>query len=84
MITAKEKVNYQEVYDLYQLCNETNDLREFCANYGLNYDKFINLAASPVVKREDRQTIQVEQTKVAKVRITGKLCNSPSVKTAGR
>ena len=28
---AKEKVNYQEVYDLYQLCSETKDLREFCA-----------------------------------------------------
>ena len=26
---AKEKVNYQEVYDLYQLCCETKDLREF-------------------------------------------------------
>ncbi len=23
---AKEKVNYQEVYDLYQLCCETKDL----------------------------------------------------------
>ena len=23
MIMAKEKVNYQEVYDLYQLCSET-------------------------------------------------------------
>ena len=22
---AKEKVNYQEVYDLYQLCSETKD-----------------------------------------------------------
>ena len=27
MIMAKEKVNYQEVYDLYQLCCETKDLR---------------------------------------------------------
>ncbi|GAB6865259.1 hypothetical protein JCM10556A_19360 [Bacteroides acidifaciens] len=39
---AKEKVNYQEVYDLYQLCCETKDLREFCADYGVNYDKFMN------------------------------------------
>ena len=37
MIMAKEKVNYQEVYDLYQLCSETKDLREFCADYGVNY-----------------------------------------------
>ena len=28
----KEKVNYQEVYDLYQ----------FCSEYGVNYDKFMN------------------------------------------
>ena len=38
----KEKVNYQEVYDLYQLCCETKDLEEFCSEYGVNYDKFMN------------------------------------------
>ena len=31
----KEKVNYLEVYDLYQLCSETKDLKEFCSEYGL-------------------------------------------------
>lgn len=39
---AKEKVNYQEVYNLYQLCNEAKNLHEFSANYGINYDKFMN------------------------------------------
>lgn len=34
MIMAKEKVNYQKVYALYQLCSETKDLRGFCADYG--------------------------------------------------
>lgn len=29
----KEKVNYQEVYDLYQLCSETKDLKVFCSEY---------------------------------------------------
>ena len=38
----KEIVNYQEVYDLYQLCSETKDLKEFCSAYGVNYDKFMN------------------------------------------
>ena len=38
----KEKVNYQEVYDLYQLCGEAKDLKEFCFEYGVNYDKFMN------------------------------------------
>lgn len=28
---AKEKVSYQEVYDLYQQCCETKDLGEFYA-----------------------------------------------------
>ena len=36
---SKEKINYQEVYDLYQLCSETNDLKEFCTENGVNYDK---------------------------------------------
>ena len=38
----KEKVNYQEVDDLYQLCREIKDLKEFCSEYGVNYDKFMN------------------------------------------
>lgn len=38
----KEKVNYQEVYGLYQLCSETKDLKEFCSEYGVNYDKLMN------------------------------------------
>ena len=38
----KEKVNYQEVYDLYQLYSGTMDLKEFCSEYGVNYDKFMN------------------------------------------
>ena len=39
---AERKVNYQEIYDLYQLCSETKDLKEFCSEYGVNYDKFMN------------------------------------------
>lgn len=34
-VIPKEKVNYQEVYDLYQLCCETKDLKEFCSGYGV-------------------------------------------------
>ena len=33
----KEKVNYQEFYDLYQLCSETKDLKEFYSEYDVNY-----------------------------------------------
>ena len=53
----KEKVNYQEVYDLYQLCSETKDLKEFCSEYGVNYDKFMDsnwnlrYSAIPIVVR---------------------------------
>mgnify|MGYP000910190768 CR=1 FL=1 len=37
----KEKVNYQEVYDLYQQCSGTNDLKEFCSEYGVNSHIFL-------------------------------------------
>ena len=77
---AKEKVNYQEVYDLYQLCSDTKDLCEFCADYGVNYDKFINWQRHQLWSEKLGKTVQVEQTKVAKVQITGKPCNSPTVK----
>ena len=77
---AKEKVNYQEVYDLYQLCSETRDLREFCADYGVNYDKFMNWQRHQLWSEKLGKTVQVEQPKVAKVQITGKPCNSPTVK----
>ena len=80
LIMAKEKVNYQEVYDLYQLCSETKDLREFCADYGVNYDKFMNWQRHQLWSEKLGKTVQVEQPKVAKVQITGKPCNSPTVK----
>ena len=74
------QVNYQEVYDLYQLCSETKDLREFCADYGVNYDKFMNWQRHQLWSEKLGKTVQVEQPKVAKVQITGKPCNSPTVK----
>ena len=61
---AKEKVNYQEVYDLYQLCSETKDLREFCADYGVNYDKFMNWQRHQLWSEKLGKTVQVEQPKV--------------------
>ena len=42
----KEKVNYQEVDDLYQLCSETKDLKEFCSEYGVNYDSHLKIQPS--------------------------------------
>ncbi|MEF8803860.1 MAG: hypothetical protein V5A63_06700, partial [Bacteroides sp.] len=71
---AKEKVNYQEVYDLYQLCCETKDLREFCADYGVNYDKFMNWQRHQLWSEKLGKTVRVEQPKVAKVQITGNPC----------
>ena len=32
---------YQEVYELYQLCSKGKDLKEFCIDAGVNYNKFI-------------------------------------------
>ena len=77
---AKEKVNYQEVHDLYQLCSVTKDLREFCADYGVNYDKFMNWQRHQLWSEKLGKTVQVEQPKAAKVQITGNPCNRPTVK----
>ena len=49
---AKEKVNYQEVYDLYQLCCETKDLREFCADIWSELRQVHELAAPSAVERK--------------------------------
>lgn len=32
---------YQEVYELYQLCTNGKDLKEFCIDAGVNYNKFV-------------------------------------------
>lgn len=31
---------YREVYELYQLCSNGKDLKEFCIEAGVNYNKF--------------------------------------------
>ena len=31
---------YREVYELYQLCSNSKDLKEFCIDAGVNYNKF--------------------------------------------
>ena len=49
---AKEKVNYREAYDLYQLCSETKYLWEFCADLWSKLRQVHELAASSAVERE--------------------------------
>ena len=34
--------NYREVYELYQLCSNGKDLKEFCIDAGVNYAKFMD------------------------------------------
>jgi len=55
----KGKVNYQEVYDLYQLCSETKDLKEFCSEYGVNYDSHLRTSSRTAGDRS--QTISVNR-----------------------
>ena len=55
----KEKVNYQEVYDLYQLCSETKDLKEFCSEYGVYYVSHLRTSSMTGVCRS--QTISVNR-----------------------
>ena len=58
----KEIVNYQEVYDLYQLCSETKDLKEFCSEYGVNYDKF-KLELAFTIQKLTPDQIKVRRSK---------------------
>lgn len=60
MIMAKEKVNYQEIYDLYQLWSETKNLREFCADYEVNYDKLMNWQRHQLWNEKLGKTVHVE------------------------
>ena len=76
----KEKVNYQEVYDLYQLCSETKDLREFCSEYGVNYDKFMNWQRHQLWDEKLGKTVEVKQPNTAPVQIVGTPGNQPTVK----
>ena len=77
---AKEKVNYQEVYDLYQLCSEIKDLREFCADYGVNYDKFMNWQRHPDDGKIAMQVKKVlEDRIVCKVLVGGELGSRKSI-----
>lgn len=55
-----KKVNYQEVYGLCQLCSETKEPGEFCADYEVNYDKFMNWQRHQLWSEKLGKTVQVE------------------------
>ena len=76
----KEKVNYQEVYDLYQLCSETKNLKEFCSEYGVNYDKFMNWQRHQLWDEKLGKTIEVKQPDTAHAQIVGTPDYQPIVK----
>ena len=76
----KEKVNYQEVYDLYQLCSETKDLKEFCSEYGVNYDKFMNWQRHQLWDEKLGKTVEVKQPDTAPGQIVGTPGNQQTVK----
>ena len=76
----KEKVNYQEVYDLYQLCSETKDLKEFCSEYGVNYDKFMNWQRHQLWDEKLGKTVEVKQPDTAPIQIAGTSGNQQTVK----
>ena len=60
MIMEKEKVDNQEVYNLYQLCSKTKDLWEFRADYGVNYAKFMNWQYHQLWSEKLGNTTQIE------------------------
>lgn len=60
--------------------HETKVLHEFCADYGVNYEKFMNWLRHQLWSEKLGKTVQIDQPKVAKVQITSKPFNSPTVK----
>ena len=39
---SEKKINYEEVRRLYELCTQGTDLREFCKDCGIKYDRLYN------------------------------------------
>jgi hypothetical protein len=77
---GKRKVNYQEVYDLYQLCSEVKELKEFCSEMGVNYDKFMNWQRHQLWDAKLGKTVAKEQPQSAPVKIVGTPSNQSMVK----
>ena len=77
---SKEKANYREVYNLYQLCSETKNLKEFCSEYGVSYEKFKNWQHHQLWNEELGKTVEVKQPDAARVNIVGVLTVSPTIK----
>ena len=70
----------KEVNDLYQLCSETKELKEFCNEMGVNYEKFMNWQRHQLWDEKMGKTVSVEQPSTAPVRIVGTPSNQPTVK----
>ncbi len=77
---AKEKVNYQEVYDLYQLCCKQRHFASFLCDYGVNLRASAwNLQRNQLWSEKLGKTVQVDQTQGCQGAITESL-NSPQWK----
>ena len=59
------------MYDLYQLCSETKDLKEFCSEYGVSYEKFMNWRRHQLWNGKLGKTVEVKQLDAAPVNIVG-------------
>lgn len=68
---SKEKVNYQEVNDLYQLRSEMKALKESCSEYGANYEKFMNWQRHQLWGEKLGKTTEAKHPNDATVKIIG-------------
>ena len=48
------------MYELYQLCSGTKEFREPFADYGVNYDKFMNWQRHQLWSEKLGKTVQTE------------------------
>ena len=68
------------MYDLYQLCSETKDLKEFCSEYGVSYENFMNWRRHQLWNEKQSKTVEVKQPDATPVNIVGIRTVSPTFK----
>lgn len=66
-----KKINYSEFQSLYELCTQGKDLREFCRESGVNYDKFVSWQRHQSWNQSTGKTEELPVARMSAVTLTG-------------
>ena len=72
---------YREVYELYQLCSNGKDLREFCIDAGVNYSKFQEWQRKQLWNEKLGRTEEIHPPVMSPVVLT-EVPAAPNIKTS--